>query len=346
MTRTLIVCPGRGSYTSSTHGWIGRFGAFAPDEISRADARRAARGESTLSDLDGAARFDAKTMLSGANAAGLTFLSSVADLARLDPEKVEPVAVLGNSMGWYTALYAAGALDFDDGLELIETMGGMQSHGSGSQLVYPLVDEKWCADVEALERVEQALAKTGALWSIRLGGLAVLAGPDDVLDALESALPTVQLGRTSYPYRLKAHAAYHTPLMADASRRGQKALAGLGWRTPTASLIDGTGRIHRPGVASPRDLQAYTLGAQVVETFDFTRALEVGLKAFGPEQLLLLGPGASLGGAVAQVLIANRWQGLTCRAELDARQASDSPLVISLGREEQAAQVVRDPSTD
>jgi acyl transferase domain-containing protein len=283
-------------------------------------------------------------MLSGSNAAGLTFLSSVCDLARLDPERVEPVAVLGNSMGWYTALYAAGALGFDDGLELIETMGGMQRHGSGSQLIYPLVDEQWRVDAQVVARVETALAETGALWSIRLGGLAVLAGTDDALDALEAALPTLQLGRTSYPYRLKAHAAYHTPLMTEASRRGQAALAGLAWGSPTTSLVDGTGRVHRPGVASPAALRAYTLGAQVVETFDFTRSLEVALKAFGPEQILLLGPGASLGGAVAQVLIALGWQGLTCRADFDARQASDAPLVISLDREEQAARVIRDPS--
>ena len=98
-------------------------------------------------------------------------------------------------------------------------------------------------------------------------------------------------------------------------------------------------------MADPAELQAYTLGQQVVETYDFTRSLEVALKSFAPEQLLLLGPGSSLGGAVAQILISMGWQGLSCRQDFDERQASDSPLVIALDRSEQASRVVLSPPT-
>lgn len=345
MTRTLIVCPGRGSYTSSTHGWIGRHGAYAQEWIARADANRSARGETPLTELDRAERFDPKAMLMGSGAAGLTFLSTACDLARLDDDAVEPVAVIGNSMGWYTALFVAGALGFDDSHRLVETMGGMQEHGSGSQVLYPTVGADWRPDSQLLERIEDALLETGARWSIRLGGIAVLAGEIEALEALERLLPTVQLGRTSYPYRLTFHAAYHTPLMAEASRLGQERLGDLGWESPTVSLVDGAGRIYRPGVADPAELQAYTLGHQVVETYDFTRSLEVALKSFAPEQLLLLGPGSSLGGAVAQILISMGWQGLSCRQDFDERQASDSPLVIALDRSEQASRVVLSPPT-
>ena len=344
MTRTLIVCPGRGSYTSSTHGWMGRHGSYAQEWIEQADASRAARGEATLTELDSADRFDPKAMLMGSGAAGLTFLSSACDLARLDRQAVEPVAVIGNSMGWYTALFVSGALDFEDAHRLVETMGGMQEHGSGSQVLYPIVEDDWTPDGEALERVESALVETGARWSIRLGGIAVLAGKVEELEALEKLLPTVQLGRTSYPYRLTFHAAYHTHLMAEASRRGRELLGDLSWRSPKVSLIDGVGRVYRPGVTPPVDIQSYTLGHQVVETYDFTRSLTVALKSFAPEQLLLLGPGSSLGGAVAQTLIATGWQGISCRSDFEQRQASDRPLVIALDRSEQANRVVLSPT--
>ena len=345
MTRTLIVCPGRGSYTSSTHGWIGRHGAYAQGWIAQADGDRSARGQRTLSELDQADRFDPKAMLMGSGAAGLTFLSTACDLARLDKDAVEPVAVIGNSMGWYSALFVSGALGFGDAHRLVETMGGMQEHGSGSQVLYPTVGADWRPDAQLLARIEDALKQTGARWSIRLGGVAVLAGELEALEALETLLPTVQLGRTSYPYRLTFHAAYHTPLMAEASRLGQELLSDLGWRSPRVSLVDGAGRLHRPGVADPAEIQAYTLGPQVVETYDFTRSLEVALKSFAPEQLLLLGPGSSLGGAVAQTLIAMGWQGLSCRQEFDERQASESPLVIALDRSEQARRAVMSPPT-
>ena len=342
MTRTLIVCPGRGSYTSSTHGWIGRHGAEATEWIAHADANRIQRGEVPLTELDQAERFDPKTMLMGSGAAGLTFLSSACDLARLDPKKVNPVAVVGNSMGWYTALFAAGALSFEDAHRLVETMGGMQGVGSGSQVIYPLVDDDWRSSPEIHAKVEAALAETGAVWSIRLGGMAVLAGETEQLDELERILPTTQLGRTAYPYRLTFHAAYHTALMAEASRLGQTHLADLSWRTPLVSLVDGHGRVHRPGVASPSQLAAYTLGPQVVEPYDFTRSLTVALRSFAPERIVLLGPGSSLGSAVAQVLIAARWQGLSSREDFEARQASDAPLVIALDRQAQAARVLLD----
>ncbi len=345
MTRALIVCPGRGSYTSSTHGWIERNGAYAREWIALADASRTARGETPLTELDRAERFDPKAMLMGSGAAGLTFLSSACDLARLDREAVEPVAVIGNSMGWYTALFVAGSLGFEDALRLVETMGGMQEHGSGSQLLYPTVGDDWRPDPGMMNRIEDALAETGARWSIRLGGIAVLAGELEALEALEALLPTVQMGRASYPYRLTFHAAYHTPLMAEASRRGHELLSDLSWGSPSVSLVDGAGRIYRPGVAEPAGIHAYTLGQQVVETYDFTRSLVVALRSFAPDQLLLLGPGSSLGGAVAQTLISIGWRGLSCREDFDERQASDQPLVIALDRLEQANRVVRDPAT-
>jgi len=344
VTRTLLVCPGRGSYTSSTQGWVTRHGSYAQDLIAAADARRASRGEEALSDLDQADRFDARKMLVGANAAGLTFLSTACDLRRLR-EEVEPVAVIGNSMGWYSALYAAGALAFEDALEVVETMGGMQGLGSGSQLLYPLVDEQWRASDAARHAVEQALVETGCRWSIRLGGIAVLAGESEAIEALERALPTAQLGRTSYPYRLTFHAAYHTPLMRAASERGFELLSDRAWASPSVSLVDGAGRVHRPGIASPREILDYTLGCQVTDTFDFTGCLEVALRSFAPEQIVLLGPGSSLGGAVAQILIGLRWRGIESRADFDAMQRSESPLIISLDRADQAALVVRSEST-
>lgn len=343
MRRALVICPGRGSYTARSLGYLKRYGHHATDLVARADEAREARGEAPVSTLDAAERFDAAQMMMGSGAAALTFMGTVVDLARLDPEQVEVVCATGNSMGWYTALYAGGALSFDDALEVVLTMGGMQGEGSGSQVLYPLTDDQWRMDSQRLEAVERALEETGAGWSIRLGGVAVLAGTDDQVKALmrPEVLPTVQAGGAGYPKPLGHHAAYHTGLMARVSELGQERLDTLQWSSPEVTLVDGRGALHSPGVTHPDVVRSYTLGHQVVKTFDFTAAVRGALRAFAPDVLLLPGPGQSLGAPVAQVLVEEGWQGIRSRQDFMDRQTSEEPLVIAMDRSDQAALVTR-----
>ena len=347
MMRALLVCPGRGSYTARTLGHLARYGAVCPELLEAADRLRLDRGEEAVSVLDSAATFDEALMMQGSNAAALTFLSSVVDLHRLDRSRVAIEAVIGNSMGWYTSLYAAGALSFEQSLELALTMGGLQHQGSGSQVLYPLVDGDWRLDAGRVATVEQAVARSGARWSIRLGGFAVLAGTDQQIAELmgPDGLPEVDGVGTSFPLHLHHHAAYHTPLMARVSELGSSSLADLSWSAPSAALVDGRGMVWRPRFADPRALRDYTLGHQVTQLYDFTSSLRVALKTYAPDRLILLGPGQSLGSPVAQVLIAEGWQGIRTRKDFKQRQNSDEPLVIALDRPEQARHVLQ-PNSD
>ena len=95
-------------------------------------------------------------------------------------------------------------------------------------------------------------------------------------------------------------------------------------------MIDGRGQIWQPWSTEVEGLYRYTLDHQVVETYDFTKAVTVALKEFAPDKLFLLGPGNSLGGAIGQVLVANSWQGIANKADFSARQKSN-PFLISLG---------------
>src|SRR5262249_17392443 len=109
-------------------------------------------------------------------------------------------------------------------------------------------------------------------------------------------------------------------------------------RSPAITLIGGDGVVHRPW-ASPEALLAYTLGPQIVEPFDFGRAIATALGELGPDVIVLPGPGDSLGRAVAQVLIARRWRGLSDRAGFLAMQAGERPIVLAMHRPEQRARV-------
>lgn len=335
--RALVVCPGRGSYGRDSLGSLAGLSSPALDVM---DELRRRLGRPTVRELDAASAYSARSHVAGENASILTAGAALADLDQLSPEKVRPVAVVGNSMGWYTALGYAGALSLPDCGRLVETMGSYQEGNViGGQILYPLVDEDWRPDPARIAAVNDAVASIPDLfWSIRLGGQAVLGGTDAALERALVTLPIVVLGGTSFPFRLPLHSAFHTPLLAGTSSRARADLADLGWRAPSLPLIDGSGRVWRPGISDPAALAEYTLGEQVMDVFDLAEALRVALREYAPQRIILPGPGSNLGGAIAQTLIRDGWAGLRSRGDFLARQVSD-PIVLALRRPEQRALV-------
>ena len=57
------------------------------------------------------------------------------------------------------------------------------------------------------------------------------------------------------------------------------------------------------------------------------------------DRIILLGPGDTLGGAIAQALIAIQWRGLRSKSDFQEMQAAE-PFLISMGREDQRRLVV------
>ncbi|MDP2309000.1 MAG: hypothetical protein Q8P18_23455 [Pseudomonadota bacterium] len=340
MKRIAVVCPGRGSYTRDLKGSL-RLSASASPSLRAADAFRAALGRPTPSQMDAEEAYSSRLHVAGENASILTMAASLSDLDAL--ANVEIACVIGNSMGWYTALAAAGALPQPDAFTLVETMGQYQAGNVvGGQVLYPLVDDAWRALPSP--ELDAALAEIPDLhWSIRLGGQAVIGGTQVALDALMKRLPVRKIGERDAPFQLPLHSAFHTPLMSGASERAFADLGGLAWRAPTVPLIDGRGVVFRPRHADPASIRDYTLGAQVTEPYDFGASVRVAMREYAPDALVLLGPGGNLGGAVAQVLIAEGWRGLDSRAAFvraqDPSPADGAPLVVSMARPEQRALV-------
>ena len=348
--RVVLVCPGRGTYTKSELGFFSR---PAPKSIAGeikalvryVDEVRAARGDATLTALDGAKSFGAKHV-AGENAGALIYTATAADALRIDHERCEVVGVLGNSMGWYTALHVGGALGFDEGLRLADTMAGYQRGGPiGGQVIWPVVDDEWRIDADLVGKafsVVSALNEAGlrAGTSIHLGGFEVFWGEHDAIRELLAKLPKRKFVEREYPFQLQGHAAFHSPLLEETSRKAQADLADLALAPPRVPLVDGQGRIRNPLWSDPADILRYTLGDQVTTTFDFTCAVEVALRELGPDHLVLLGPGDTLGGVIGQILIEEKWRGIKSKTEFLARQKSDEPPLIALARPEQAARVI------
>lgn len=334
--RALIVCPGRGSYDRSSLGSLRDRGPLAADLVGRCDAWRAEHGRVPVSELDAADSFRSQLHVAGENASLLTFACGMADLAELS-EAYEVVGVVGNSMGFYTALAASGALSFDDAVRLVDTMGAYQQDNVvGGQVIHPITDEQWRPDPARLAAVEDGLraawdAGGRAWWSIRLGAYAVLGGDEPGVAALLDRIPREERGSRTFPARLPLHSAFHTPLLAETSLRARQELADLDFRAPRVPLVDGRGVVFRPRWASPAALWEYTLGAQVVDTYDFATSLRTALRHLAPDVVVALGPGNSLGAPIASVLVQEGWAGVRSRADFDARQQGDEPLLLAFG---------------
>lgn len=337
MTRktAVVICPGRGTYNKDELGYLGRHHPDKGELIAGFDRRRIALGQESLSELDGAETFSLSRFSRGDNASALIYACAYSDFLSINGQEFEIVAVTGNSMGWYIALACAGALDGNGGFDVVNTMGTlMQESLIGGQLLYPYVDENWIeVPGKKKELLEIADTIPDLFISIMLGGMIVFAGTEAALKAAEAMLPPVQ-GR--FPMRLVNHAAFHCPLQAPVAQKGREALSVSLFRQPALPLIDGRGQIWWPKASPVEALRDYTLGHQVVETYDFSGSIRTALREFAPDALIITGPGTTLGSAVAQCMIEEKWKGLTDKQSF-ARLQTEAPFVISMGMAGQRA---------
>lgn len=341
----LVVTPGRGTYGKGELGSIARLhSARFGDLVADFDAQRRERGQPTVSELDGADRFSVATHMRGDVAAPLIYTATALDWLSIDRDKYDIVAALGNSMGWYSALALGGAVSVADGFRIANAMGlNSQTHSPGGQILLQIVDDDWrpvpglrtalldlVAAIDA--RPDHALA-----LSIDLAGMLVLAGNEEGLAALLAEAPPTP-GRD--PLRLAGHGPFHTPLMVGSSDKAKAELPVSLFGRPVLPMIDGRGHIWRRFSSDPAAMWDYSFGHQILAPYDFALSVQVAVKEFAPDVIILPGPGDTLGGAIAQSLIGIGWQGLAGKADFMARQASD-PILLSMGRAEQRALVVQ-----
>ena len=70
--RIVVICPGRGTYTRETTGYLKSFGQSAKDRIHFMDENRKAAGLQTITELD-ASPFKAKVHMGGEHASPLIY---------------------------------------------------------------------------------------------------------------------------------------------------------------------------------------------------------------------------------------------------------------------------------
>ncbi|MDB4987501.1 MAG: Malonyl CoA-acyl carrier protein transacylase [Myxococcaceae bacterium] len=194
-----------------------------------------------------------------------------------------PAFFAGHSLGEFSALFAAGAYDFETGLQMVRRRGElMATVGTGSMLavIGPSLQEL-----------------SGLLRDLRLGEVevanynlpeqTVLAGPSASIESLADAVVERQLGRAVH---LHVGGAFHSSSAEPAARAFARELELYDFCDPAIPTISNvTACPYEPG--SVRELLAQQMRHAVrwVETMAY-------LRKQGVEQAVQVGPGRVLDG--------------------------------------------------
>ena len=339
----VVICPGRGTYGKGELGYLHKHHQNKIEMIKTIDTHRKKSNQLPIWDLDGAKSFSLKDHIPGENSASLIYGCSLGDYLDINQDEYEIVAITGNSMGWYIACACAGVLNQENAINVINTMGSQMRDGLiGGQLIYPVVDENWNEDKDLVSLLEEKMNEVNnlkdheAYTSIFFGGLRVIGGNDLALKWLLKELPNVQ---ERFPFKLPGNAAFHTPLLKHIVDKAKIDLPVNLFHTPKIPLIDGRGKIWMPYSTDINKLWDYTLDHQVSCEYDFTKCIEVAIKEFSPDCLIITGPGMTLGGAVAQSLIKFEYKDITNKEEFKKKQGL-SPYVLAMGDDFQRSLVL------
>ena len=119
---------------------------------------------------------------------------------------LEPQAMIGHSMGEYTAAHLAGVFSLADGLALVTLRGKLfERIPPGGMLSVPLS----AADLEARLPAELSIA------AINAPELCVASGPLEALDALEQALAADEIDCRRIRINIAAHSAMLEPILKE-----------------------------------------------------------------------------------------------------------------------------------
>jgi [acyl-carrier-protein] S-malonyltransferase len=186
-------------------------------------------------------------------------------------------ATAGLSLGEFTALTAAGAMSFEDGLKVVRQRGRFMQEAcdatQGGMAAIIGLDEA---------RTREVCAATGVqLANLNCPGQIVISGPADKMDAACAAAKAAG-ARKAIP--LPVAGAYHSPLMASAQPKLQAALAGVTICAPRVPVISNVTALPHglPAEIALRLVDQVTSSVRWEDSMrhllaqDFTRFIELG----------------------------------------------------------------------
>lgn len=218
------------------------------------------------------------------------FLHSVI-LAKTLGQEFTPDMVAGHSLGEFSALVAAGALSFEDGLKLVSTRAKAMQKAceiapSTMAAVLALSDEK-------VEEICNEIDDTVAPANYNCPGQVVISG---TIEGIDKACEKLLAAGAKRALKLKVGGAFHSSLMLPAQEELAEAIHKAEFHIPVCPVYQNVDGLPH---TNPEEIKANLvkqLTAPVRWTYDVKAMI-----ADGADEFIELGPGNVLQGLVKKI---------------------------------------------
>lgn len=215
------------------------------------------------------------------------FLHSVI-LAKTLGDEFAPDMVAGHSLGELSALTAAGALSFEDGLKLVAARARAMQKAceikpSTMAAIIALPDEK-------VEEICASIPGVVVAANYNCPGQVVISGEIDAINAACEAAGA----KRALP--LKVGGAFHSPLMEPARAELAEAIEATEFHTPVCPVYQ---NVDAKPHTAPAEIKA-NLVAQLTAPVRWTQGVQ-NMIADGATEFTELGPGKVLQGLVLKI---------------------------------------------
>ncbi|MCH5345497.1 MAG: ACP S-malonyltransferase [Muribaculaceae bacterium] len=218
------------------------------------------------------------------------FLHSVI-LAKTMGDEFQPSMVAGHSLGEFSALVAAGALSFEDGLRLVAARAQAMQKAcelkpSTMAAVLALPDEK-------VEEICRGIDGVVVCANYNCPGQIVISGE---IDAVNEACVRLKEAGAKRALPLKVGGAFHSPCMEPARAELAEAIERTTVSTPSVPVYQ---NVDAKPHTDPAEIKA-NLIAQLTGAVRWTQSVQ-NMIADGATEFIELGPGKVLQGLVAKI---------------------------------------------
>lgn len=218
------------------------------------------------------------------------FLHSVI-LAKTLGEEFKPAMTAGHSLGEFSALVAAGALTFEDGLKLVYKRAlamqkACEAEPSTMAAVLALPDEK-------VEEICTSIDEVVVPANFNCPGQIVISGS---IAGVEKACELMKEAGAKRALLLKVGGAFHSPLMEPARLELSEAIEATEVIAPPCPVYQNVSTL---GETDPAVIKA-NLIAQLTSPVKWTQSVQQMI-ADGATEFVELGPGSVLQGLISKI---------------------------------------------